>query len=144
MRPWRCNYGSLCGTGSDLSSRRMRSWVLLPVCRACLGHWTWGVSNLAIIVYQGLCEIINLAPLLRRNSIGVQDLRWWPWLRWHLKLAPSLIVNILWVLICIASLFVWCVRYTLLQEALVWWMAPVRPLRAPCNGPLCDAEAPLA
>ena len=144
MRPWRCNYGSLCGTGSDLSSRRMRSWVLLPVCRACLGHWTWGVSNLAIIVYQGLCEIINLAPLLRRNSIGVQDLRWWPWLRWLLKLAPSLIVNILWVLICIVSLFVWCVRYTLLQEALVCWMAPVRPLRAPCNGPLCDAEAPLA
>ena len=137
MRPWRCNYGSLCGTGSDLSSRRMRSWVLLPVCRACLGHCTWGVSNLAIIVYQGLCEIINLAPLLRRNSIGVQDLRWWPWLRWHLKLAPSLIVNILWVLICIASLFVWCVRYTLLQEALVWWMAPVcaryvHPATVPC------------
>ena len=102
-----------------------------------LGHCTWGVSNLAITVYQGLCEIINLAPLLRRNSIGVQDLRWWPWLRWHLKLAPSLIVNILWVLICIASLFVWCVRYTLLQEALVWWMAPVcaryvHPATVPC------------
>ena len=46
MRPWHCNYGSLCGTGSDLSSRRMRSWVLLPVCRAWLvigpeGSRTW-------------------------------------------------------------------------------------------------------